>query len=71
MIINNIGSEWAILAKVFHEILIEKEKSKYYGRPVVTDISIDDYVQYLTNKTHEQIIHVCYKMFENMKYSFI
>ena len=38
MIINNIGSEWKTLAKVFYDFLIEK--SKYYGNSIITDISI-------------------------------
>ena len=67
MIINNIGGEWTILVKVFHDFLVEKEKSKYYGNQVIIDISIDRYAQYLTNETHQQIINVCYKMFKNLK----
>ena len=68
MFINNIGSECTILAKLFYDFLVEIEQSKYYGNPVSTDISIDSYIQYLTNKTHQQIINVCYRMFKNMKW---
>ena len=59
MIVNNIGSAWNILAKVFY-VFVEKEKSQYYGNPVIADISINNYIQYLTNRTNQQIINVCY-----------
>ena len=61
--INNMGSEWTILAKVVHGFLVETEKSKYYWIPVITDISTENYIQSLPNTTHQQIIDVCYKMF--------
>ena len=67
MIINNIGSEWTILAKVFYYFLIEKKR--YYGNQVITDIGINNYIQSLSNTTHQQIVDVCYKMFKSLKYS--
>ena len=56
-----------ILAKVFYEFLVEKEKGKYYGNPVITDASINNYILTLINRTHEHTIGVGYKMFKSLK----
>ena len=43
-------------------VLVEKENSIHYGNTVITDIVTNTYTQSLTNRTHQQIINVCYKM---------
>ena len=55
--INKIGSEWKILTKVFFEFLLEQEKSMYDGNPVISDISINEYTQFLTQNTSKS--HKC------------
>ena len=63
LIINNIESEWTIFLNVFYDVLVEKENSIYYGNKVSTDIGINNYTQSSTNRTRQQIINVCYKLF--------
>ena len=59
MIIDNIGGEWEIIAKVFYDFLVETETSKHYGNSVITDISINNYIH---------IIDACHKMFKSLKH---
>ena len=42
--------------------LFEKENSTYCGNKVITYISINNYIQFLTNTTHKILIYICYKM---------
>ena len=67
LIINNIESELKILAKASYDFLLERERSEYYGKPVINDISIENYIQSSSNTTHRRIIDVRYKMFKNME----
>jgi len=51
---------------IFYQIvsffLVEKENITYCGNNVFTYISINKYIQLLTNTTHKILIHICYKM---------
>jgi len=67
MIINLITSDWKMYVNVFYAFLKEKEKSIYYGNKVITDTSINNYIESLNCINHKNIVNGCYKMFKTMK----
>lgn len=67
MILNLITSDWKMYANVFYEFLKEKEQSIYYGNKVITDTSINNYIEHLNCITHKRIVNVCYNIFKTMK----
>ena len=44
-IINSLGNDWEQFLGVFNAVLEPNENSKYYGNKVITDISINKYLQ--------------------------
>ena len=58
-VINSLGSDWAMFIVVFNAFLEEKERSTYYGNKIITDISINNDVHFLTNTNHKILIYIC------------
>ena len=64
MIINKIESDWQMYVNVFLIFLIVKGNSIYYGNKIITDSSINTYIESLKNTNHQHLVNVCYNWFK-------
>ena len=62
LVINSIESEWTFFKLFLWLFRVERENRIYLENQVITDISINNCIQSLTNIVHQQIIHVCYDL---------
>ena len=60
--LNSLGNEWTILSNVFFNFFLEKQNSTCYGNKIITDISINNYIQLLPTKGHKRLVDICHKM---------
>ena len=61
-IITSLGSDWQQILNVFNTFFGRKRKHHVLWNKVITDISINKYIQFLTNTTYKILVDLCYKM---------
>ena len=59
-----MGSDLEKLIDAFNACLGKTENRTYYGNTVITYISINNHIQFLTNANHKILVYICYKMFK-------